>query len=330
MLVSNLATYLAPKSGDETILIDLGDLKVAEDGSALGIGATHFTLDEIGEKALSGYLKIPHAYLKKCDPEFKAFTIRHWCDKFAEVEAKIHVEQGSIVSIASPDTITVPNEAVADIISSVFEPGDEVDVYQDFDSLHLDVISYRHQVEVANPHEVPFRPLIGDVTHGGVRFLTKPRQSKEPIVSSFFKRLVCMNGMTTHERLGQINIKATTGPEVIEEMELAARRIYDGLESALERYAATATIPVPGSLQAFAHQLAAEYKLKREVLDAVMVSINQLPEGATVYDVIQAFTAVAHDLPYAAKARLEILGGTLALDTDRMIKRCTSCERLLP
>lgn len=330
MLVKDLSTYLAPRRGDEVVVIDLGDIDVTDDGSAIKVGTIEFTLDELGEKALASFIKVPYGYLKKCDPEFKAVTIKHWCQRYAEVTANILVEQGQIVAVKSPDEITVPNEAVAEIVTSVFQPDDNVRVYQDFDSLHLDVISFRHEIEVANPDNIPFRPLVGDITRGGVRILTKPHHSKEPVVSSFFERLVCMNGMTTPEHLGQINIKGTTVAEVTEEMEKAARRILAGLEGALERYAATATIPVPGSLQAFAHQLAVEYKLKREILDAVMVIINQLPESATVYDVVQAFTVVTHDLPYAAKAKLETLGGMLALDTERMIKRCTSCERLLP
>ena len=135
---------------------------------------------------------------------------------------------------------------------------------------------------------------------------------------------------STLRKLDEINIKGTNVDEVIEEMELAARRILAGLDSALERYASTAKVPVPGSPQAFAHQLAREYNLKREVLDAILAIINQIPEDLiTVYDVIQAFTQVTHDLPYADRAKLQTLGGTLALDTERMIARCTSCEQLL-
>jgi len=331
MLVSELKEALSPKRGDSMVVVDLSVVQVDDEASALEIGSDHYALDEVAEKAFASYLKIPHAYLKRCTPEFRAEQFRFWIDRYAEVETQFNVEGGHITSVHSPELNAIPNQAVVGVVERVFEANDTARLLLDYDQLHLDVISEVHEVEVPNPLGVPFRPQVGDVTKGGIRILTYPHQAKDPSVCAYFERLVCTNGMTTEQKLGAISIKGSTVPDVVAEMEAAARRLLGGLDNALERYAATARTPVPGNLQSFAVQLAAEYNIKREVLDAVMALINQLPGGATVYDVIQAFTAVAgNELPWNTRMKLQALGGTLALDTERMIARCATCERLLP
>lgn len=330
MLVAELPDALAHKQGDAIVVVDLGDVKVDDEASSLEIGHDFYSVDEVAEKALCTYLKIPNSYFKRLPPEERARQVRFWCERYAEVETQFNVERGHITSIHSPELLAIPNHSVAAVVTEVFEPTDRANLLLDYDQLHLDVISEAHRIEVLNPTGVPFRPQVGDVTGGGIRILTYPHQAKDPSVCAYFERLVCTNGMTTDQKVGTISIKGSTVSEVIEEMESAAHKLLASLDNALERYAATARTPVPGNLQSFAVQLAGEYKIKREVLDAVMLLINQLPEGATVYDVIQAFTAVAgNELPWATRMKLQALGGTLALDTERMIARCATCERLL-
>jgi hypothetical protein len=313
----------------------LGDLQISDDCSQIRVkGSTHllnsFRLDEVGQAALADFVKVPAAYAKKCPAEFRAETFKFWCERYEDVAVDLHIAAGELTAITDPSLVTVSNQQVANIVTSVFKGDDKVRVFKDTDNLHVDVISQAHAIEVPNPHQVPFRPLVGDITNAGVRIITRPTQAKNPLVLSYLERLACTNGMTTSQKLGEISIKGITVEEVIEEMEDAARRILSGLDHALEHYAATAAVPVPGSPQAFAHQLAVEYNLSRKILDEVMILINQLPETASVYDVIQAFTAIAGELDYATRNRIQTLGGSLALDTERMIKRCGSCERLLP
>jgi hypothetical protein len=196
--------------------------------------------------------------------------------------------------------------------------------------VQFDVVTKDHTVEVPNPDGVAFRPQVGDITHGGVRVLHYPHQVKAPSESAYFERLVCTNGMCTDQSLGKINIKGSTVPEIIEEMERKARYLLGALDDGLAAYAATARKRVPGNISSFVHQLAKEYGFTRAVLDEVMGIINQLGEHATVYDVNQAFTAVANRVESTpVKHKLQALGGALALEADKMIQRCTSCERLL-
>jgi len=330
VLVSELESVLSG-SGEHTICVDLGDIEINDDATSLKIGPDFYALDEVAEKALCTYLKVPYKYIKDAPTEVKSFNLKYWKDAFADITTEFDVYDGDIVSIHSPDQVTLPKQQVAEMISSVFEPDNEVRLYQDNDQLHIDVLTAA-KVEVLNPDGIPFRPAVGDITRGGVRLLAYPHMAKkQPSVGAYLERLVCTNGMCSSEKLGMISITGRTVPEVIEQMELAARKVLGGLDEALDKYLHTASVPVTGTLQAFAHQLAKEHNFTRAVLDEVMNIINQLPQGtATVYDVIQAFTSVANqDLSYSTRMKLQTLGGELALDTERACNRCGSCERLL-
>ena len=64
----------------------------------------------------------------------------------------------------------------------------------------------------------------------------------------------------------------------------------------------------------------------------VLDRVEQLPEdSATLYDVQQVFTSVANNegLPYRTMMRLQALGGQMALDTEHVLHRCSTCERPL-
>lgn len=335
MLVSELTNRMANRR-EQAIVVDVEAITVDSAAAQITVGDTVFPFDEVAEKTLAKFLDIPANYLKSCPSTFKAHTANFWLDELADTEATVHTVNDQLVAITSSDIITVPTPAVGNVITKVFDGDDKVSFYRGTDArglefVQFDVLSNAHQVDVPNPLNIPFRPQVGDVTSGGMRFYSYPYSLTPPSALPYFERLVCTNGMTTEERLGRISIKGNTVEEVIEELETKARELFAVLDNGLQSYAETAAKRVPGSLQAFAYQLGREYKLSASVMDEVMSIINQLPEDtATVYDVNQAFTEVANrGVTAGVRRSLQTLGGSLALQADKMIQRCGTCERLL-
>ena len=333
MKVAELTSVVSGRT-ELTITTTVGDLRINDDASMLTARyqldhEAAFHLDEVAEKALSTFLKIPYPYLRNCPAEFKATTLRFWFQTRADAAVVLESINGELLSVHSPSLLMVPVRDVIGVVSRVFSPDDDVTVMHDENRLHLDIVSPRYQVEVPNPDRVPGRPEVGDVTVGGLRLLTYPTQAKAPSVSAYLERLICTNGMTTDYKLDEISLKGRNVEEVIEEMESAARQLLDGMPDKLERYAHTAQMRVPGDPAAFAAQLAREANLPRAVLDQVLDTINQIPDPS-VYDMNQAFTAVANTgVGYATMTRLQGLGGHLAFHAHNAVSRCTTCERLL-
>jgi len=329
--VHELEDRLAQRD-EQRIVVKLGDIEVAPDASSISVGEDQFLLDEQATAILAKYLKIPVPYLKNCPPDFRATTLEFWRDRHAEADTMLEVLGDDLVSVHSPDLLMLPLGDVGQVVTRVFAPDADVRTFlRDESRLHVDVTAEQFAVDVPNPDRVPGRPEVGDITHGGVRLLAYPTQVKPPVVSTYLCRLACTNGMTTDLKAGQIKLKGHTIGEVLREMEIAANEVLGTLDDQLERYTQTATMAVPGTPLAFAYQLGREANLGSRVMDAVMERVNQLPRDASVYDVNQAFTEVANrGVNYATQLRLQQLGGRLAMDAERTVERCNSCEQLLP
>lgn len=329
MLVCELEESLSRRN-ERLVEVELSQVEISDNASALTIGTTEYALDEVAEASLAKYMRIPPKYLAECSDEFKATTLKYWRDHFSQVKTVFEVVDDSIVSVHGPDLLSIPIGQIGSLVGRVFQPDDEVTYHSDGSLLHLDVVTMGHEVEVLNPGGMPGRPAVGDITRGGVRILTYPHQTKPPAVLDYLERLVCTNGMTRTEKSGQINIKGQNMEEVLLEMEAAAQAVLGGLDEKLAKYAETALTPTPGSPLAFAYQLGREGNFPPAVMHRVVALVNQLPPDASVYDVNQAFTTVAnYDLPYSMRMRLQALGGTLAFNAEQVCARCDTCEQLL-
>ena len=329
MLVSELEEALNQRN-DSLVQVEMNQVSISDNATAITIGNQEYPLDERGEAALAKYLHIPPKYLSDCSPSFKATTLRYWADVYDEAETTFELVHGSIANVHPADELSIPVPEVGSLIGRVFDANDEATFYQDNTRLQIDVTTTKYEVEVLNPGGMPGRPAVGDITRGGVRTIIYPHQNKEPAVLDYLERLVCTNGMTRTERSGLIHIKGQNVEEIILEMEAAAHAVLGGLDEKLRLYEATSRMRVPGTPLAFAYQLGRELNFPNTVMHRVVALVNQLPQDASVYDVNQAFTAVAnYDLPYATRMRLQSLGGSLAFNAEQITARCDTCEQLL-
>lgn len=318
---------------EETIVTELGTVEIDDLATSLTIAGQSFPLEGEAEGLLASYLKIPKPYLKSLGNEFKATTLRYHLDQNSEADTMLEIVNGHIISIHTPDRALISTRDIVAVAAKVFEPDDIVrTILRDETTFHLDVTSQRHLVEVPNPERVVGRPEVGDITQAGVRILAFPHQVKNPIVESYLCRLVCTNGMTSAIPSGRIELKGNTVDEVLAEMERAAETALSIADERLAQYLATASTQFPGNPQQFAVALATEAGLGAGVIKRVIDILNQIPEEtATVYDVVQAFTAVAnHDVNHSTMIKLQRLGGHLSTHTADAINRCGTCEQHLP
>lgn len=318
---------------EQTITTILGDIEISDDASTLSIYDQEFSMDQMAENALANYLDISRSYLQKCPAELKATNFRYWLDYKDNAQAVLEVANGALVGVHRPDALLIPTSSVYQIVSRVFDGEDEIrDLRRDDRRLHLDVTTHGHTITVPNPDGLTIRPEVGDVTAGGVRILSSPNEAKAPSVSTFLYRLVCRNGMTTPEHQGTIRLKGHTVPDVLAEMETAAQQVLSGLDDKLRSYAEMAQRPIPGSnATAFVYQIAREANLGQRVVDRLVERANILPAEATLYDVQQLFTEVANSgVSYSTMTKLQTVGGELAFETERVLHRCSTCERILP
>ena len=338
MKVAELSEQLA-KRNESRFIAKLGDFRIEDDASMLTIKGGEDTPDRrvlLDEKALlvlAKFTKVLTArYLNECPPDFRAQTLRYWLGQKPQSQVLMESVDHDLVGMYDSGIRMIPVARIAQMVENVFSPEDEVRMLlRDEDKFHLDVTSEQFKVDVPNPHRIPGRPEVGDITCGGIRFLATPNKVKAPTVSRFFHRLICTNGMTTPVSDGKINIKGLSVSEIIASMEEAAQQLLSDMDEHLNTYRDTAQLAVPGHPVSFAEQLGHEMNIPQRQLHVVLDRVRQLPqEQATVYDVNQAFTSVANEVRnYSDRTRLQTLGGELAFNAPRMIERCGTCEHLL-
>lgn len=331
MKVSELTQVLGGRQ-EERFPTTLGSIQIADDAGTLIIGGQTFFLDEMAENSLANYLKINRTYLAQCPPDLKATNFRYWLEHRENASVTVESVENNITGFFRPDAMLIPVSSVAEIVERIFSADDEVkDLRRDDERFHIDITSARHYVDVPNPDRIMGRPEVGDITSGGVRILAYPNAPVAPSVTAYLHRLVCRNGMTEPQNEGTIRLKGRTVPEVLVEMEQAAREVLSGLDEKLTSYAQMAQRGIPGNASSFMYQISRENNIGPRVLNRLMERANLLPDNATLYDVQQIFTEVANSgVKYRTMVALQSLGGELAFHTDRVLHRCNQCERLLP
>jgi hypothetical protein len=329
--VSELTEVLGGRQ-EERLNTSLGKIEISDDASTLNVEGNEFHLDELAENSLANYLKINRTYLAQCPSDLKVMNFRYWLNHRDNANVMIESVDNNITGFFRPDTMLIPVASVAEIVGRIFSADDEVkDLRRDDERFHIDVTSSAHSVDVPNPDRIAGRPEVGDITSGGVRILAYPNAAVAPSVSAYLHRLVCRNGMTEARQEGTIRLKGKTVPEVLVEMEQAARQVLSGLDEKLTSYARMAQRGIPGNASSFVYQIAREHNIGPRVLNRLMERANLLPDNATLYDVQQIFTEVANSgVKYRTMTALQDLGGELAFHTERVLHRCGQCERLLP
>lgn len=336
-MVSDLKSRLEGVQ-ERSIEATLGNLVVDDDASKVSVrGGEEFYLDEKVERSFAKYLGIPKAYLEKCDPEAKAWNLNHWFQRKANASAVIETVDGHFINVHKPGLVILPLRRVVDVISNTLDPSYEiVDLIRSDTRFQVDVIT-GHTVEVEPWSDIEDRnpvhhATVGDITHGGIRFRANPTEVEAPVVQTYLHRLWCTNGSTSPEDEGTIKLKGSTVDEILGELNAAMDRVVGDLDAKLAEYAALATQYPPGSPLAFARQLGQEHKVPARVLNKILDRIQILPDGASLYDVQQVFTAMANEegVKYETILKLQELGGNLAFDTEAVTHRCGTCERLLP
>jgi hypothetical protein len=338
LLISDLRARLEGQT-ERSVEATLGDISVAADASTVTIADENLTfpLDERAERSFGKYLGVPKAYLEKCPPDHKAYVLNYWLQRKANAAGVIELIDDRFINVHKPGLVIIPIRRVVDVISNTLDPSYEIKDFTLNDT--------KFQIDVITPHTVEVEPwsdvedrnpehhaTVGDITHGGIRFVANPTEAEAPQVLTYLHRLWCSNGSTSPVDEGTLRIKGTTVDEILIEMEGAMRRAVGDLDNKLAAYAALSDKYPPGSKDAFARQLGLEYKVSAKILNKILDRVQILPDGASLYDIAQVFTAMANEegIPAKQVAILQEIGGQLAFNTDEVTHRCGMCERLLP
>lgn len=345
--VGELVSQLQSKS--RVVTTRLGDVELiaeGDDAGVLRVGTERFPWGDRNTKMVAGFIQAPaYKYLLRQPLDWQRRVVRHHTTQFADTDSVWYIEGNSIGGIYHPDDKIIPLVAVAEQVADVFDANDLATVLYSPDQVEFNVLSQVRTVTVPGIPGVESRPMegtvehpvtkmkVGDLSAGGVRIIIQPgKPERAPIVEEIWERCVCTNQMTRRVAGSQINLRGRTVPEILAEMNNVMRVVWEGLDGSAQAIRHSAQTPVPGAVSDFIRVVARERNINAATILRLQERAASLPANPTIYDVTQIITALANEegLPVLTRRNLQAIGGDLTVDTERMIHRCTQCERPLP
>lgn len=315
-----------------------------EASASLRVGDEHLSWGDRNTQMVAAFLKGPgYKYLQREPLDWQRKVVNHHIKKIADSDSVWYIEGSAIAGIYQPDDKIMPLVSVAEVVANVFDPYDMANVLYSPDQVEINVLSRVKTVTVPGIPGVESRPMegtvdyeggikVGDLSAGGVRIIIQPgKPERAPIVEEMWERYVCTNGMTRRVGGSQINLRGRTVPEILIEMENVARAIFEGLDESARAIQHSAETLVPGATSDFLRAVARERNINAATILRLQERAAGLPANPTIYDVTQIITDMANEegLPVLTRRNLQAIGGDLTVDTERMVHRCTQCERPL-
>lgn len=343
--VGELVSSLRTRS--RTVTTRLGNVELITEGDEAGmlrVGDEFLPWGDRNTQLFATFLKGPgYKYLLREPLSWQAAVIKHHTDKYADQESVWYIEGNQIAGVYQPEDKIIPLVKVAEQVADVFSPYDRASVLYSPDQVEINVTSNVRTVTVPGIPGVDSRPMdgtvdhpdgikVGDLSAGGVRIVIQPgKPERAPFVEEFWERLVCLNGLTRRIAASQINLRGRTVDEILHEMNNVMRVIWDGLEGSSQAILHSAETPIPGAISDFLRVVGRERGINAATILRLQERAASLRPNPSVYDVTQIITDMANDegLPVLTRRNLQAIGGDLTIDTDRMIHRCTQCERPL-
>lgn len=292
-------------------------------------GECFFGLDELGRSRLFGKVGAPIGYLMKHAPAFQAATLAEHANRGDfDLSARLITRNDQIITVLRDELLAL---SYASVLTAVKDGlGRDVDDLlireYDLDYDHLELVL------VSPSKAITVRP--GDVVQSGLRITHHRFGGPATLIEAFIYRLVCANGMTRRECVGEgfsRTRKLPVGDPNSHELQMnqiyrLTQQNWNNLQAQLDAFKATRERP------AHVEELLGRWLQRgrlspRLLLGRLMHAWREEGSENTVYGAVNALTRVAtHDAGVSSRQRraLAVLGGLLAFSQTHICERCFS------
>lgn len=331
LTVRKLRTALGDK-GLKTVLVDLDDVNLDIAGEvALGFKKKEAGDQEVIEipyteatmLTLASYFEVPVPFLKREGATMQQVVFDTILAR-SKGEVLFEFTDDRLVEIRAPHLEKIDPRRVLDVAARVV--GDDAHVISGW----RESGEYRFDVVVRDGADfgIGGDPKVNDITKGGLRFGQNTKQRLAPWVQPFYYRLVCTNGMEVPNEGLKVSFKGNTVAQVLQELELAARRAFEEVEHQIEAFYDLRNKKVKDAEQ-MVLRLAREQRISpRATTDLVerLPALMEDPSDASFFDVVNAITNYANlpdllDRPDRQRI-YELAGGSIVAEHAERCPRC--------
>lgn len=302
--------YTKCKVSDITIDVAAGTMEAPELEVALG---------DYGMDVLAGLVQIPSNFLHRLDPELQQQVFDRLLLK-EDGEIQLGMADGGLREAVSPQAKVIPIKALLEVAVNVIgEEAEVIDAWAEPTEFRLDVV-----VPEGHDRFVGGDPQVGDLTQAGLRFTQDRKKNLAPMVTGYFHRLVCTNGMEELDTAFRLKGRATTIEEQLAELESNGRTLMERSVSRMESlYAMRHEVVKKPAL--YVQRLCLDGGVSPKITTAVVEALADYDEETvTKFDLVNLVTHIARTpkMKTGPSRKLEMIGGELISEHYR---RCGSC-----
>ena len=324
------------KIDDHTHLIQVAASEVKVDlvkDGVFKLGKTTVPATDEGVSALGNWLDVPSKFLTRVDPDLQETILTSLLARNGSttpnfvVGDKGHDGEG-IRLVRNPGTKFFDPRALVDSAMRVIDPSAPVvDFWRNQDDFRVDVI-----VPEGFDRGIGGDAKVGDITRGGIRIGLDLKHNLAPWVQPFMYRLICTNGMETHDQSLRVEARGNSVEQVLAEFEEVADRAFRRVEAEIDAFYELRSQRVENPERTIIRMAEERGLPSRTVLRlAEAVPAYAEEDGtASMFDIVNLVTNQANDPSIrrraGARRTLEQVGGSIVTDHA---ERCGHCQSRL-
>lgn len=310
----------------ETARVDLGDTRVSLVHDRLvRFGDHEVPFTEEGMVAIGAKLDVPYKFVLRQEPDLQEIILNEMFRRNHGSVCVLWNDEG-IHGIHDPQIkVFRPRHIVDTALRVLPEESVVVEQYRSLRDFQFDVI-----VPADFDQGIGGDRHVGDITRGGLRMgLDTSRSDLVPWVEEFMVRLICTNGMEVMDVTNRVDGRNQSVDEVLWDLELAARRAFERVESRIADFYKLREERVSNPERTFL-RLAEDHGIPTIQARAILERMPAIDgdEGATMFDLVNLITneALAEGLQgrRSTRRKLEQAGGAIAVSHAERCGRCQS------
>jgi len=285
-----------------------------------------------GMEQLATFLDVPRAFLNKLPADMQQYVLANLLQR-NPANVTVRFTDSGVQEVHKPTQARVEPRQIVTVAMDVLDStAPVVEWWSDADELRIDVaVPEDFDRGIGGDREV------GDITRGGLRFGQNRKMNHAPWVSSYLYRLVCTNGMEVPETGLRVDArKASTVPEVLAELNLAANHAFGQVEDQIRHFYEMRQQRIEGDVSQAVARMAQERHLPARTANELVLRVASeldpevLGRPASMFDLVNLFTNQANEPGMrdrrGPRRQLESAGGHwVRQEADR----CGHCHQVL-
>lgn len=307
----------------ESITVAASTVALQTGAGVIVLGTREIPMTEDSLKVVGSLISVPDAFGARLPPATRETLYNDLLTRSPDTVVARITGHDELLTMRDPHQASIEPRRIVDMAGRVMGTDALVEsFYNGPDQFWLDAF-----MPTDAGRGIGGDPVMGDITAAGLYFRQNVKQNLTPEVSRRLYRLVCTNGMSLPDETLKVEGRGNTVDEVLRDLELAARRAFEAVETDMEHFydMRNEVVEHPDRLVSrIAIEAGLSPRIRLSLVEGVPTILGE-DAPVTMFDVVNYITNQANDPTISLGTRriLQSLGGAVV---SQHVDRCGSCN----